>query len=32
MIRRWGPWIAGVVVAIALAVVLWPNGDSRRSP
>ena len=28
MIRRWGPWIAlGVVVAIALAVVLWPNGD-----
>ena len=28
MIRRWGPWIAlGIVVAIALAVVLWPNGD-----
>src|SRR5438445_7034971 len=27
MIRRWGPWIAlGVVVAIALAVVLWPHG------
>src|SRR5262249_51994501 len=28
MIRRWGPWIAlGVVVAIALAVVLWPHGE-----
>ena len=28
MIRRWGPWIAlGIVVAIALAVVLWPNGE-----
>ena len=27
MIQRWGPWIAlGVVVVIALAVVLWPNG------
>jgi cytochrome c-type biogenesis protein CcmH len=26
--RRWGPWIAlGVVVAVALAVVLWPNGE-----
>jgi cytochrome c-type biogenesis protein CcmH len=32
MIRRWGPWIAlGVVVAIALAVVLWPNGDQSRT-
>ena len=28
MIRKWGPWIAlGVVVAIALAVVLWPGGS-----
>jgi cytochrome c-type biogenesis protein CcmH len=28
MIRRWGPWVGlAVVVAIALAVVLWPNGD-----
>ena len=28
MIRRWGPWIGlAVVVAIALAVVLWPNGS-----
>jgi cytochrome c-type biogenesis protein CcmH/NrfF len=28
MIRRWGPWIAlAVVVAVAVAVVLWPNGD-----
>ncbi len=27
MIRRWGAWIAlGVVVVVALAVVLWPNG------
>jgi cytochrome c-type biogenesis protein CcmH len=32
MIRRWGPWIAlGVVVAIALAVVLWPHGDQSAS-
>jgi cytochrome c-type biogenesis protein CcmH len=32
MIRRWGPWIAlGVVVAIALAVVLWPTGDQSRA-
>jgi cytochrome c-type biogenesis protein CcmH len=32
MIRRWGPWIAlGVVVAIALAVVLWPNGDQSSA-
>jgi cytochrome c-type biogenesis protein CcmH len=32
MIRRWGPWIAlGVVVAIALAVVLWPNGDQSAA-
>jgi cytochrome c-type biogenesis protein CcmH len=29
VIRRWGAWIAlGVVVAIALAVVLWPRGES----
>jgi len=28
VIRKWGPWIAlGVVVAIALAVVLWPGGS-----
>lgn len=28
MIRKWGPWIAlGLVVVIALAVVLWPNGS-----
>jgi cytochrome c-type biogenesis protein CcmH/NrfF len=28
MIRRWGPWAAlAVVVVIALAVVLWPNGS-----
>ena len=32
MIRRWGPWIAlGIVVAIALAVVLWPNGDQSSA-
>ena len=31
MIRRWGPWVAlGVVVAVALAVVVWPRGG--RSP
>ena len=28
MIRRWGAWIAlGIVVLVALAVVLWPNGS-----
>ena len=28
MIRRWGPWIAlGIVVAVAVAVVLWPSGS-----
>jgi cytochrome c-type biogenesis protein CcmH len=28
MMRRWGPWIGlAVVVVVALAVVLWPNGD-----
>jgi cytochrome c-type biogenesis protein CcmH len=28
MMRRWGPWIGlAVVVVIALAVVVWPNGD-----
>jgi cytochrome c-type biogenesis protein CcmH len=28
LIRRWGPWIAlAVVVVIALAVVMWPNGS-----
>jgi cytochrome c-type biogenesis protein CcmH len=32
MMRRWGPWIAlGIVVAIALAVVLWPNGDQSSA-
>jgi cytochrome c-type biogenesis protein CcmH/NrfF len=32
MIRRWGPWVAlGVVVAIALAVVLWPNGSQSAA-
>lgn len=32
MIRRWGPWIAlGVVVVIALAVVLWPNGSQSTA-
>lgn len=32
MIRRWGPWIAlGVVVAIALAVVLWPHGGQSAA-
>jgi cytochrome c-type biogenesis protein CcmH len=32
MIRRWGPWIAlGVVVAIALAVVLWPHGEQSAA-
>ena len=32
MIRRWGPWIAlAVVVAIALAVVLWPNGHQSAA-
>jgi cytochrome c-type biogenesis protein CcmH len=28
MIRRWGPWIGlALVVVVALAVVVWPNGD-----
>jgi cytochrome c-type biogenesis protein CcmH len=28
MLRRWGAWIAlAVVVAVALTVVLWPNGS-----
>ena len=28
MIRRWGAWIAlAIVVLVALAVVLWPNGS-----
>jgi cytochrome c-type biogenesis protein CcmH len=32
VIRRWGAWIAlGVVVVIALAVVLWPNGSQSDS-
>jgi cytochrome c-type biogenesis protein CcmH len=32
MIRRWGAWIAlGVVVVVALAVVLWPNGTQSPS-
>jgi cytochrome c-type biogenesis protein CcmH len=32
VIRRWGPWIAlGVVVVIALAVVLWPNGSQSNA-
>jgi cytochrome c-type biogenesis protein CcmH len=32
VIRRWGPWIAlGVVVVIALAVVLWPNGSQSTA-
>jgi cytochrome c-type biogenesis protein CcmH len=32
VIRRWGPWIAlAVVVAIALAVVLWPNGSQSTA-
>ncbi len=32
MIRRWGPWIAlAVVVAIALAVVLWPSGSQSTA-
>jgi cytochrome c-type biogenesis protein CcmH len=31
VIRKWLPWVAlGLVVLIALAVVLWPNGS--RSP
>src|SRR5262249_7982871 len=32
MIRRWGPWIAlGIVVAIVLAVVLWPRGEQSAA-
>jgi cytochrome c-type biogenesis protein CcmH len=32
MIRRWGPWIGlAVVVVIAVAVVLWPNGDQSTA-
>jgi cytochrome c-type biogenesis protein CcmH len=32
VIRRWGAWIAlGVVVVIALAVVLWPNGSQSTA-
>ncbi len=32
MIKRWGPWIAlGLVVVIALAVVLWPNGHQSAA-
>lgn len=32
MVRRWGPWIGlAVVVAIALAVVLWPNGEQSTA-
>jgi cytochrome c-type biogenesis protein CcmH len=28
MIRRWGAWIAlAIVVLVALAVVIWPNGS-----
>lgn len=32
MIRRWGPWVAlAVVVAVALGVVLWPNGSQSTA-
>jgi len=32
MIRRWGPWIAlALVVAVALAVVLWPSGSQSTA-
>ena len=32
MIRRWGAWIAlGLVVAVALAVVLWPSGSQSTA-
>ena len=28
MMRRWAPWVGlGVVVAVVLAVTLWPGGD-----
>jgi cytochrome c-type biogenesis protein CcmH len=28
MIRRWAPWVAlGVVVAVVLAITLWPSGE-----
>jgi cytochrome c-type biogenesis protein CcmH len=32
MIRRWGPWIGlALVVVVALAVVLWPNGHQSAA-
>ena len=35
MIRRWAPWVAlGVVVAVVLAITLWPSGarsDAARA-
>jgi cytochrome c-type biogenesis protein CcmH len=32
MMRRWGPWLAlAVVVAVALAVVVWPRGDQSAA-
>jgi cytochrome c-type biogenesis protein CcmH len=32
MIRRWGPWIGlALVVVVALAVVLWPNGEQSSA-
>jgi cytochrome c-type biogenesis protein CcmH len=32
VIRRWGAWIAlALVVVVALAVVLWPNGSQSPS-
>jgi len=35
MIRRWAPWVAlGVVVAVVLAITLWPGGarsDATRA-
>jgi len=32
VIRRWGPWVAlAVVVAVALGVVLWPNGSQSTA-
>ena len=32
MTRRWAPWIAlGLVVAVALAIVLWPSGSQSVS-
>jgi len=28
MIRRWAPWVAlGLVVAVVLAITLWPSGE-----